>query len=61
MAASSAILYTNTAIALAKFLNSSIELYEQGQLTESQLSDIWNSVGVNVDKAESLWKASKEP
>lgn len=44
------------AIELAKFIQSSVALYQAGTLTEKQLSDIWNAAGINVANAEKLWK-----
>lgn len=49
-------LYVTAGVELAKFVNSSVALYEQGVLTDKQLSDIWNAAGVNVANAEKLWE-----
>lgn len=44
------------AIELAKFIQSSVALYQAGTLTDKQLSDIWHAAGVNVANAEKLWQ-----
>lgn len=46
------------AIELAKFIQSTVALYQAGTLTDKQLSDIWHAAGVNVANAEKLWKAA---
>ena len=43
------------AIQLAQFIQSSMALYQAGVLTQQQLSDAWNAVGINVTNADKLW------
>lgn len=56
----SSALYIQGAVSLVRFLNGAVDLYEQGQLSDSQLEQIWNAVGVSVTQAESLWENSKD-
>lgn len=50
------LLDVQAAISLAQFIQSSVEMYKAGTLTEKQLSEIWHTVGVNVSNAEKMWK-----
>lgn len=50
------VLDVTAAIELAKFIQSSVALYQAGTLTDKQLSDVWHAAGINVANAEKLWK-----
>lgn len=49
-------LEVDAAVHLAKFIHSTVNLYQQGALSHKQLSNIWHEAGVNVSKANKLWK-----
>lgn len=39
----------------------SIQLYQDGQITEEELTKRWASVGVNFDTAKKIWESAGQP
>tara|TARA_B100002049_G_scaffold31068_1_gene20381 strand:+ start:68 stop:253 length:186 start_codon:yes stop_codon:yes gene_type:complete len=54
----SAAVYANAAIEIARFIESTRALYEAGVIDEAELSQLWETVGVNVKRADALWQSA---
>lgn len=47
-------------IQLGRFVNETINLYSQGQLSDEELEARWEVVRVRIDNAEALWDQAVE-